>query len=221
MFEPGKDTQNVPFKPASTYLVIHKHDHIQMQIFMNGGEAIVDRVAQPAAGAQQPIESTPTYVVDSIGSVNLPLVGKINLEGKTIEEAETILIKAYTEFYKNPYVKLSLVSKRVIVLGAFGNKIVPLRYDNMKLTEILALSGGGLQDIPKFGNIRILRDEKFFIADLSKLEGFANNDIIVQPDDVIYVEPVRKPIRETLRDYVPALSILVSLSTLIILLESN
>jgi polysaccharide biosynthesis/export protein len=220
MFKPEKDIANVPFQPASTYLVIHKHDHIQVQVFMNGGEAIIDRLVQQSSGGQPVAEKLPTYIVDSVGTVNLPLVGAVNLEGKSVEEAELVLAKAYSEFYKNPYIKISLVSKRVVVLGAFGNKVIPLPYDNMKLTEVLALSAGS-PEVPQFSNIRILRNDKFFIADLSNLEAFAQNNVIVQPDDVIYVEPIRKPLRESLRDYVPALSILVSLSTLIILLESN
>jgi polysaccharide biosynthesis/export protein len=220
MFKPEKDISNVPFQPTGSYMAIQKYDHIQVQVFMNGGEAIIDRLAQQTTGVQPAVEKLPTYLVDSAGTVNLPLVGAINLEGKSIEEAEIVLAKAYSEFYKNPYIKISLVSKRVVVLGAFGNKVIPLPYDNMKLTEILALSAGS-PEIPKFSNIRILRNEKFFIADLNNLETFAKNNVIVQPDDVIYVEPVRKPIREGLRDYVPALSILVSLTTLIVLLESN
>jgi len=42
----------------------------------------------------------------------------------------------------------------------------------------------------------------------------------VEPGDVIYVEPVRRPFSEALRDYSGALSLLISLTTLVIVLKS-
>jgi polysaccharide export outer membrane protein len=41
---------------------------------------------------------------------------------------------------------------------------------------------------------------------------------VMQHGDVIYVEPIRRPVSEGVRDYGPLLSIVTSLTTLIIVL---
>ena len=43
----------------------------------------------------------------------------------------------------------------------------------------------------------------------------------MEPGDIVYVEPVRKPVSEAVRDYGPLLSILASLVTLIVVINNS
>jgi polysaccharide export outer membrane protein len=45
--------------------------------------------------------------------------------------------------------------------------------------------------------------------------------MLVQPGDIIYIEPIRRPASEALRDYFPIVSILSSLITLIVVLNAQ
>jgi polysaccharide export outer membrane protein len=45
--------------------------------------------------------------------------------------------------------------------------------------------------------------------------------MIVEPGDIIYVEPVRKPFAEGLRDYAGLASLLISTLSLIIVIQST
>jgi polysaccharide export outer membrane protein len=98
-----------------------------------------------------------------------------------------------------------------------GGQVIPLVNENLKLTEVLALAGG-LDNNASAQNIRILRDDQVFVANLTTVDGFNKGNMVMQHGDVIYVEPIRRPVSEGVRDYGPLLSIVTSLTTLIIVL---
>jgi polysaccharide export outer membrane protein len=108
----------------------------------------------------------------------------------------------------------------VIVLGAQGGQVLPLPNQNINLTEVLAMAKG-LPNDSKAHNIRILRNDQVFIVDMSTIEGFKAGNLLIQPGDIVYVEPVRRPVSEGLRDYAGVFSLLVSLSTLIFLVTKH
>jgi polysaccharide export outer membrane protein len=205
---------------AETNYSIRKNDILQLDVYTNRGEKIIDpnleSFKQPAASGQA--EATPiTYLVDITGTVRFPMIAELKLEGLTIQQAEEILQKEYAKFYEEPLVALKIRNKRVVVLGAPGGQVIPLANENTHLTEILALAKGINTD-SKAHNIRVLRKDKIFLVDFSTFEGYLKNNMIVQPDDIIYVEPVRRPFSEGLREYGPVISIITSIGTLIIIL---
>jgi polysaccharide export outer membrane protein len=138
------------------------------------------------------------------------------MEGLTIRQAEAILQKEYAKFYTDPFVTLEYINKRVIVLGTYS-KVVPLVNENITLAEILALSET-VDITAKAQNIRVLRGDDFFMADFSTLEGYQKTNMIMQHGDIVYVEPVRRPVSEATRDYAPVFSLVISITTLIIVL---
>jgi polysaccharide export outer membrane protein len=145
------------------------------------------------------------------------MIGEIKLEGLTIRQAEEILQQAYSKFYTDAYVVLKYTNKRVIVLGAPGGHVVPLTNEGMHLVEILALVEGIPND-GKATNIRVIRGDQVLVADLSTFEGYVKNNILVQPGDVIYVEPIRRAFSESIRDYGPIVSIITTVTTLIVVI---
>jgi polysaccharide export outer membrane protein len=200
--------------------VIQKNDRLELEVYTNQGERLIDPnnfiSKEGAEGAVQK-QVVNTYLVDQEGLVKLPMVGTINLEGLTIRQAEDILQKEYLKFYKETFVVLKFTNKRVVVLGAPGGQVIPLLHDNMRLTEVLALAKGINNDAKAF-NIRVMRGETLFIADLTTFEGYKKNDILIEPGDIVYVEPIRRPLLESLRDYGPVISIITSMTTLLVVL---
>jgi polysaccharide export outer membrane protein len=207
---------------AETPYRIQKNDFLTLQLYTNGGERIVDPNRESFSGEVN-VESSsgsaaPQYLVDENGLVKLPLIGELKLEGLTIREAEEILGEAYEKFYEEAYVVLKISNKRVIVLGAPGGMVIPLSQENMRLTEVLALAEGISPDA-RANNIRVIRGEKVLIADLSTFEGYQKNNVIMEPGDIVYIEPVRRPFIEALRDYSPVITIVTSLATLIFIIS--
>lgn len=204
---------------AEKNYTIQKNDLLQLEVYTNQGERLIDpesflekeRPDVASSGTPQ------TYLVEMEGKTKFPLVGEVKLEGLTIRQAESILQKEYAKFYQEPYVILKYTNKRVTVLGASGGQVIPLTNENVRLTEVLALAKGISNDAKAY-NIRVMRGDTLFIADLSTFEAYTKNNLIIEPGDIIYVEPIRRPFSEGLRDYGPLISIITSLSTLIIII---
>ncbi|MBX2917432.1 MAG: polysaccharide biosynthesis/export family protein [Cyclobacteriaceae bacterium] len=199
---------------------IRRNDQLSLTLFSNEGEKLIDpnpELTTTNPTTENPTSNAPVYVVDIAGVVRLPMIGEINLENLTLRQAEEVLQKEYARFFKGPYVHLTCVNKRVVLLGAVGGQVVPLENDNMKLLEVLALAKG-LTNEAKAGNIKIVRGEHVFEVDLSTIQGVKNGNMTIEAGDVVYVEPVRRPFSEGLRDNGGLLSILVSLATLVVVI---
>lgn len=201
--------------------LIRKNDYLNVDIFSNHGERLID--PNPELTANNPQANVQrekvNYLVTTDGEVKLPMVGNIKLEGQTLRQAEVIVQKEYGKFFKDPYAVITFANKRAVLLGSMGGQVIPLTNQNMHLTEVLAL-GKGLDNSSKAHTIRILRGQEVFLVDLSTIDGYRTGNILIQPGDIIYVEPVRRPASEALRDYGSLLSILVSLASLAVVIIS-
>lgn len=202
--------------------VIQKTDLLDIKLYSNKGESLID-VNIPKPGAvtgtnTTQIQQAPTFLVEADGNVRLPQVGPMKLEGYTLRQADSLLSVAYNNYYVDPFVNVKFASKRVIVLGATQNKVVPLTNESMNLLEVLALCGGVAENA-KVRNIRLirgdLRDPEVHLINLSTIEGMTQANLLVQPNDIIYIEPVKRPLREIASDISPVLGILSTLVSLI------
>lgn len=216
---PGGQPVPHAFTEMQSNYLIQKNDLLQLNVYTNLGEKMIDSSIESLQSGTSESSTTksPAYLVDNNGVVKFPLIQEIKLVGLTLREAELQLEQEYTKFYQQPYVMLNYTNKRVVVLGAPESQTVPLLNENMRLTEVLALASG-LPNDSKAHNIRILRGTEVYIADLSTIDGYKKSNLIMQPDDIVYVEPIRRPISEALRDYGPLVTIVTSLTTLIVVI---
>jgi polysaccharide export outer membrane protein len=206
--------------------IIQKNDQLSLEIYLYNGERLVDPT--PQAGANSPTGTSTSgqkgennqtnYEVSNNGLVKFPMIGEMKLEGLSLRQAEEIIRKAYTNYFKEPFVQLSFVNKRVIILGAPGGQVIPLKNSNMRLPEIIALAKG-INNDGRANNIRLVRNEHVYQFDLTTLKGFKEGNIIIEPGDIVYVEPVRRPFTEGIRDNYFIASMLLALITLATLLK--
>jgi polysaccharide export outer membrane protein len=200
--------------------VIQNDDYLKLAVYTKNGERLIDpdlELLKDMPVQTQNLKPDPNYLVDIKGVAKFPLLGEVKVEGLTIRQAEELLQKEYTKFYKDVFVTLLYTNKRVILLGSPGGAVVPLTNENVTLVEIIAI-GKGIDNTGKAHNIRVLRGQEFFLVDLSTIEGYRKGNMIMQHGDIVYVEPVRRPVSEAVRDYGPLLSLGLSISTLIIVL---
>lgn len=208
---------------AERNYVIQQNDLLHLEVYSNKGERIIDpnpslSQSTPAAtGKEQPRVN---YLVDLNGISKFPVIDEIKLENLTLRQAEAILQVAYEKYFKDSFVVLTFENKRVIVLGAVGGEVIPLHNQNVTLAEALALAKG-LPNDSKAQNIRVVRKEQIFLVDFSTTQGFLAGNMILEPGDIIYVEPVRKPFAEGLRDYAGLASLLISTLSLLIVIQST
>jgi polysaccharide export outer membrane protein len=216
MFKPGEGYHSEALKKelisAEKDYVIQKNDLLSLDVYSNNGERFIDpnpdlsNKSGVSAKTQQ--ESTRVnYLIDQNGIGKFPLTGEVKLLGLTLRQAEEIMQKEYSKYFTDSYVKLSFVNKRVIVLGAPGGQVIPLTNQNVSVVEILAMAKG-LNNDAKAAKIKLIREDHVYELDFSTFKGYTEGNMLVESGDVIYVEPIRRPFTEGLREN----SVLVSLT---------
>ncbi|MBO2008731.1 polysaccharide biosynthesis/export family protein [Hymenobacter negativus] len=172
------------------------------------------------------------FLVQADGTVFLPLVNRVKVSGLSLLQADSVLKVRYDVYYKESFVTTRVTNNRVFVLGAPGGQVIPLANDNMNLLEVLALAGGidggggssnggGGGSLYRFGgkatNIRIIRGDlknpRVQQIDLSTLDGMRRANLQMEPNDIVYVEPVRRPVLEALTDAAPVISFVSLITT--------
>ncbi|HLT75440.1 MAG TPA: polysaccharide biosynthesis/export family protein [Ohtaekwangia sp.] len=222
MFQAAPTDLGKQVAAAESAYVIRKNDQLTIRIYTNSGERLIDpdfelmKETPPQADVTT-LKPDYAYLVLPTGEVKLPMVGNIKVEGLTVREAEDVLQKAFSEFYENPFAVVKITNHRVVVLGAPKGQVIPLENQNTTLAEILALAEGIGNDADA-SNIRVLRGDDVIVADFSTVEGYRRSNIVLHPGDIVYVEPIRRPVAESIRDYAPLVTILTSLTTLIVVL---
>lgn len=186
----------------------------------NGSRTLATNVGQAASPS-----GDSEFAVQTDGTVRLPLINQIKITGYTLLQADSVLKVRYEEFYKGVFVVTRVTNSRVVVLGSPGGKIIPLVNDNMNLIEVLAAAGGidgggngnnaGGGALYRSGgrasNIRIIRGDlknpQVEQVDLTTINGMRRANLQVEPNDIIYVEPVRRPVSDALVDASPVITL--------------
>lgn len=131
-------------------------------------------------------------------AITLPLIGRVNLRGKSLREAEVMIRDLYDKDYLvNPQVSIAVIEyskKSVNVLGSVtnpGSVIFPPE-QNMNLLDAISKAGGftRLADRRKITLTRTSEEgktEKFIINADDIIQGNSKETWILLKDDVIFV----------------------------------
>lgn len=144
------------------------------------------------------------YTVDSDGYIDFPILGKVKVAGMSRQEI-AILIKnelVTRELVKDPVVLVEYMNLNISILGDVSS---PGRYsiDRDKFTILDAISmAGDLSLTAKRDRILVLREvdglqRVYNVNMLSAEELYASPVFYLQQNDVVYVEPNNKKIRES------------------------
>lgn len=202
------------------------YDHISFQVYTNKGEAIIDpnKEITNSSSANMSIEKKPDennfFILDDKGNANLPMIGSINLLGLTIFQLDSVLTEKYSSYYIDAYVKSKLLTRRVVVFGPDGGKIIMLPYLHMNFIEVLAAYGDFKDriDARKFKLIRgDLSNPDVQVIDLHTIDGMRKAQLDVQNGDIIYCEHKRN-LKEVVTVVLPLAQILTTITTLAILI---
>lgn len=205
------------------------NDILQMRFFTNDGIKVLDISSSANTGNQAQLlnpNNSLNYIIQNDSLVQLPVVGAINLVGKTIRQAEIYLQELYRGYYVDPFVQISVTNRRVVIFPGNGGeaKVLYLANNNTTLLEVIALAGG-ITERGRAARIKLIRkDEKgkrqVFKVDLSTIDGLEFTDILVQANDYIYVDPVPEIGKELLKEVTPIVSLISSAAVIIALLTT-
>jgi polysaccharide export outer membrane protein len=134
-----------------------------------------------------------TYLIDSYGQIEFPVLGKISLAGLTRSEAIKELTQKVKPYITNPTINLRILNYKVSVIGEV---IKPGSYnfssERVTLLEALAIAGD-LTIYGKRNNILIIREKNnektYNRVDITN-SSFVNSEFYyLTQNDVIVVEP--------------------------------
>lgn len=221
-FDAFTDTSDV-----SRRVRLQPNDILQFRLFANDGFKMIDLVSEGGTREAAFLNRTIfSYVIESDGYCKLPLLGRVPLAGKSLLEAEMYLEERYSTYYQRPYVQLLVINRRVVVFPGGGGdaRIIPIENNNTTLLEALALAGGMAKrgDARRVKLFRLKPDGRRAVHqfDLSDIEGLQFADIVLQGDDIIYVQPNPELAREALRDLTPVITLITSIVLVISVVRS-
>lgn len=141
-----------------------------------------------------------TYLVDSNGEINFPVIGRIKVSGLSREEFIDYLEELLKEYIKDPIVNVQIVNFKVSVLG----EVVapgPYYYTNQRVSVLDAIASA--HDLTTHGardNVMVIRDiegkKEYFRFDLTKSDIFTSSNFYLQQNDVVYISPNKEKQRD-------------------------
>lgn len=203
---------------------IAPNDIITFQLFANDGFQLINiggtgtsgmsgSSSQQATGATQGSSAGTVYTVEYDGFIKLPVVGRTYVKGLTVRQMEMMLEELFAQYYHKPFVMLKVNNRRVMVFAGGNSKVVTLVNDNTTLFEVLATIGG-MPENGKADQIKIIRGDlknpEVYMINLSSLEGIKNYDLVMQGNDIIYIETRKDAVTKTLGLLTPYLSLLTT-----------
>lgn len=159
-----------------------------------------------------------TYLIDSEGVIDFPVIGKIKLGGLTRSAATAKIGAAISEYITNPSVNLRILNYKISVLGEVTRpNTFTLASERLTILEALSLAG----DMTIYGkrdNVLVIRESEgkksFNRIDLTKADVMSSPYYYLSQNDVVVVEPNKTRINASVIG--PNASIWISATSLLL-----
>ena len=185
---------------SKTQLEIQPNDLLTITVSAANIEAVqpfnlpvtsAPRLGQPGSiGGSMELQS---YLVDSDGNIEFPVLGTVHVAGLTRQQLTEKLKKEIAAYVQDPIVNIKLINFQVTVLGEVnqpGTYTVP--DERLSLIKAIGLAG----DLTIYGrrdNVMILREtgdtKEYKYVDLTQSDFLNSPYYYLQQNDVVYVEP--------------------------------
>ncbi len=146
-----------------------------------------------AIGVYNEPSLTGTAIVQSDGTIQYSLIGRVALAGQTPVQAQETLTKSFAHYLRHPVVSVSIAQQGVISVVVMGNVRGTGRYQirsGAHVTEAIAAAGGIAQFNGGFPTARVLQsDGTLAVADMQKLlrAGDTAQNVTVSDNAMVYV----------------------------------
>lgn len=207
----GPDYPISEFEPSKVEYEIQPYDIISLRVSSNVGEAFFgtggasgDSYQRNRRGFEFPVEFD--------GLVKIPILGRVNVEGLTIREVEALFEEKFSEYFIAPFVIINVTNRQVLLFknSATNATILTMPSDRFTLIEAIA-SSGGLSEISKSHEIKLIRGDvtdnpQVFYWNIRTLDDLKGSNILLEANDIIYVESRPQYVNRVLREISPYLT---------------
>lgn len=203
--------------------IIRKNDILRVTVhtmdIVGGNLMTAERIGRMGSDEDP---SSNGFMVDEQGNIELPLIGKVKAEGKTIEQLTEEIRKKEELYYKDPIVNVRLINFTVSILGEVrkpGQYII--QNEKASILDAITLAG----DLTPYGirdNVLLVRNEGgrqvYARFNLRSKDIFENPNFYLKQGDLIYVQPNKSGAAAADVNKTRNVSVIVSVLTLAILL---
>lgn len=135
------------------------------------------------------------YRVDVDGNIDFPILGKLHMEGLTVNKATELIKRRIIEgnYIKDPLVSIEFLNFKYTVLGAVGhNGTFTVNGDRITLLEAIA-NAGDVTPRARLDRVAVIREigdeRQIVLHDLRSRHLFNSPCFYLQQNDIVYVEP--------------------------------
>ena len=158
------------------------------------------------------------YLVNSSGMIRFPVLGDVNVIGKTRAEIEKDLKARLSEYVTDVVVDVRIMNFKVTVLGEVNNPgVYSVKDERVTLPEAIGLAGDFTQDGNR-NEIVVIREEdgkrKVEKIDFTQTNFFNSPFYFLKQNDVVYIEPSLKGVKKS--GFLPDIPALLSLVTVVL-----
>ena len=158
MFQTKKNFEYMQFDNSIKSTILQPYDQITVLMYTNNGSALIEAGGIPGvgAGSMSPI----TYMIRPDSTVKLPILGDIVLGGLEKDSAEYFLENELGKFYQNPYIKIYITNRTIILFFEEGTQgqSISIPEDGITLLDAIA-EAGGLTENSKAYKIKLIRGD--------------------------------------------------------------
>jgi len=138
-------------------------------------------------------QSTPGFLVDNAGDIQVPMLGNIKVDGLTTSQIRNILLEKLDKYLQSPTVSVRFSNFKITILGDVARPgVYPVPNERITILEALGLSG----DLSVYGlrkGVKLIREvngkNQIYKIDLTSKDVLNSPYMYLQPNDVIYVDP--------------------------------
>ncbi len=237
-----KHTQLLYFRNQSEFVPLQGHEiHNQLRIKIQPDDvlfilvrALDQETAEPfnlfggsnmqmmgQMGVQNP--SLSGYLVDPLGNIDIPVLGRLSIAGLSIEEAKEMIAQKLKPYLNDPVIMIRFMNFRFTVLGEVkAPRTISVPGERITILEAIGQAG----DLTPYSNrdkIMVIREQnghrEFGYVDIHSPEIFQSPYFYLQQNDIVYVEPIKEAtavVRDPIQETLPIISGILSIAAIIV-----
>jgi polysaccharide export outer membrane protein len=235
-----KHQQLLYFRNQSEFIPLQNHDiNNQVRIKIQPDDvlfilvrALDQETAEPFnlfsgnMNMQQMGQNNPTlqgYLVDPGGYIDFPVLGRLKLDGMTVEDAKALILQKLTPYLKDPVIIIRFMNFRFTVLGEVGSPgTITVPGERITILEAIGQAG----DLTPYSNrekIVVMREQngkrEFGYVNVHSQDVFQSPFFYLQQNDIVYVEPTKAKtaeVRDPVSEILPIVSGILSIAALLV-----
>lgn len=191
----------------------------------------LNKIFVPGMGGNQLIQQQPSisgtllyyigFTIDKQGEIEFPYLGKIKVSEMEVEQAKAAIENQLKKYFKVFFLQVKVAEFKFSVLG-YVNKPGQYFFQQNKVTIVEALSmAGDLQNLAKRTALKLYRQYpdgvKVHSLDLTDQSLVNSPYWFIQPNDVLYIEPLKARTAGDLSSFQTTMTVITPLLTSLLL----